>query len=161
MEHGCNDSPGTFGMFTVDDNYKIEQRLAQFFVAQLINLEWVKPGSGRHDVFHAGSDVDDGVGHLMVTAYALTRPDGQWSLMLVNRDQETAHKVKIQFDQQGAPSIPFAGDRERRDVWSRPIRLAPSKTHFMAHAAHAGDPAVSANGPGHADTRRPGAAPPS
>jgi hypothetical protein len=37
MEHGCNDSPGTFGMFTVDADYKIQQPLAQFFVAQLIN----------------------------------------------------------------------------------------------------------------------------
>ncbi|MGC2489254.1 MAG: discoidin domain-containing protein, partial [Candidatus Sulfotelmatobacter sp.] len=39
MEPGCNGSPGTFGMFTVDANYQIQQPLAQFFVAQLINLE--------------------------------------------------------------------------------------------------------------------------
>ncbi len=25
MEHGCNDSPGTFGMFTVDANYQVER----------------------------------------------------------------------------------------------------------------------------------------
>ena len=44
MEPGCNSSPGTFGMFTIDANYQIQQPLAQFFVAQLINLEWVQPG---------------------------------------------------------------------------------------------------------------------
>ena len=47
MEHGCNDSPGPFGMFTVDADYQVQQPLAQFFVAQLINLEWVQPGSGN------------------------------------------------------------------------------------------------------------------
>jgi len=48
MEPGCNSSPGTFGMFTVDANYQIQQSLAQFFVAQLINLEWVQSSGGEH-----------------------------------------------------------------------------------------------------------------
>ena len=48
MEPGCNGSPGTFGMFTVDANYQIQQPLAQFFVAQLINLEWAQPAGGEH-----------------------------------------------------------------------------------------------------------------
>ena len=30
MEHGCNDSPGTFGMFTVDANYKSNNRSPSF-----------------------------------------------------------------------------------------------------------------------------------
>ena len=97
MEPGCNSSPGTFGMFTVDANYEIQQPLAQFFVAQLINLEWVQPGGGEHQVFPAKSDVEDGAGHELVTAYAVKRPDGQWSLMVVNRDQEVSHRVRIAF----------------------------------------------------------------
>ncbi|MGA8272741.1 MAG: discoidin domain-containing protein, partial [Candidatus Sulfotelmatobacter sp.] len=48
MEPGCNSSPGTFGMFTINANYQIQQPLAQFFVAQLINLEWVQPGGNDH-----------------------------------------------------------------------------------------------------------------
>ena len=43
----------------------------------------------------------DAVGHSLITAYALQRPDGQWSLMLVNRDQENAHKVQIVFEEGG------------------------------------------------------------
>ena len=50
MEHGSNDSPGTYGMLSVDAQYKIQQPLAQFFVAQLINLEWVAPGEKQHNV---------------------------------------------------------------------------------------------------------------
>ncbi len=84
MEHGCNDSPGTFGMFTVDINYQVQQPLSQFFVSQQINLEWVQPGVGQHIVFPAKGDIDDGAGHALVTAYALKRPDGEWSVMAVN-----------------------------------------------------------------------------
>src|SRR5258708_13764183 len=37
MEPGCNSSPGTFGMFTVDANYQVHQPAAQFFLSQLVH----------------------------------------------------------------------------------------------------------------------------
>jgi hypothetical protein len=94
---GCNGSLGTFGMFTADKNYQIQQRTSQFFASQLLNLEWVQPGDQLHKSFSASSDVFDAAGHALVTAYALLRPDRQWSLLLVNRDQENAHGVRITF----------------------------------------------------------------
>lgn len=94
---GCNDSPGTFGMFTADAEYRIQQPIAQFFASQLINLEWVQPGSGEHQLFSAASDEVDPAGHVLVTAYAVLRPDGKWSLMMVNRDQQNAHGVHVVF----------------------------------------------------------------
>ena len=94
---GCNESMGTFGMFTVDKNYQIQQPTSQFFASQLINTEWVQPGNGVHKTFSAAGDILDAAGHSLVTAYALLRPDGQWSLMLVNRDQENPHRVHIEF----------------------------------------------------------------
>src|SRR6202140_5568363 len=97
MEPGCNSSPGTFGMFTVDAEYKIQQPLAQFFVAQLINLEWAQAGGGEHQVYSAKSDIEDGAGRDMVTAYALKRPDGEGSLMIVNRAQENGDRVPVAF----------------------------------------------------------------
>jgi len=45
----------------------------------------------------ASSDVRDSAGHLLVTSYALERPDGQWSLMLINKDRDQAHQVRITF----------------------------------------------------------------
>lgn len=32
-----------------------------------------------------------------MTAYALERPDGQWSLMLINKDHDHSHQVRISF----------------------------------------------------------------
>ena len=133
MEPGCNGSPGTFGMFTVDANYKIEQPLAQFFVAQLINLDWAQPGDSANEVFTAHGDVDDGAGHQLVTAYALKRPDGQWSVMAVNRDQETPHKVRVVFRDGSA----FAGTVETATFGSGQYQWRPPRTRFVAHAEQA------------------------
>ena len=95
---GCNESMGTFGMFTTDKSYNIEKPTSQFFASQLINTEWVQPGSGVHKVYAASGDLVDAAGHSLVTAYALERPDRSWSVMLVNRDQENRHAVHIEFD---------------------------------------------------------------
>jgi len=110
MGRGMNGSQGTFAMFSADRDYKIIQPLSQYFSSQLINLEWVQPGSGEHRLFDAESDIHDGAGNAMVTAYAVHRPDGQWSLLIINKDQENAHTVKIWFDDGGQNATgAFAG----------------------------------------------------
>ncbi len=126
MEPGCNSSPGTFGMFTVDASYKIQQPLAQFFVAQLINLEWAQPGGGEHQVYSAKSDVDDGAGRELVTAYALKRPDGD----MVADDCESrsgerspcSHRVSWdwRFDRE------ICWSSRDCDLWERPIQVEPA-----------------------------------
>ncbi|HEX4545548.1 MAG TPA: discoidin domain-containing protein [Candidatus Acidoferrum sp.] len=98
LGRGHNNSPGTFGLFLADREYKLKQPLSQYFVSQLINLEWVQPGDGFHKAFPAASDLRDDAGHTLVTTYAVLRPDGQWSLLVVNKDQENAHTVNISFD---------------------------------------------------------------
>jgi len=105
--HGVNGSRGTFAMFSSDQNLKILQPLSQFFASQLITQEWAQPGSGEHKIFNAASDITDGAGSTLVTAYAVHRPDGDWSLMIVNKDQENPHTVKIAFDD-AAQSSPAA-----------------------------------------------------
>jgi len=156
MEHGCNDSPGTFGMFTLDENYQIQQPLSQFFAAQLINLEWVQPGSGEHLVYQAKGDIEDGAGHALVTAYAVKRPDGQWSVMAVNRDQENAHRVRIVFNDQTAQAANgFSGTVETATFGKDQYQWHPAETVFMAHAEHFADPAVVALSKGKADPDGP------
>jgi hypothetical protein len=110
VHRGCNNSLGTFGFFSANANLQLQQPLSQFFASQLINLEWVQPGDGAHRLFPAASDIEDGAGHNLVTAYAALRPDQQWSLMLVNKDQENSHKVRIVFhDAKQNTDASFAG----------------------------------------------------
>jgi F5/8 type C domain len=115
LSRNCEDtSPGTFGMFTLDKDYQIRQPTSQFFSSQMINLEWVQPGSGEHRVFPASSDIRDDAGNVLVTAYALQRPDGEWSLMVINKDQENAHTVHIVFqDEKSKKDSSFAGPVNR------------------------------------------------
>lgn len=134
MEPGCNGSPGTFSMFTVDANYQIQQRLPQFFVSQLINLDWVQPDGGEHQMFPAHGDVEDGAGHELVTAYPLKRPDGQWSVMLVNRDQENAHAVHIAFDGDSDKTSNFSGQVETFTFGTGQYHWHPAATTSMSHA---------------------------
>jgi hypothetical protein len=110
LSRGHNGSMGTFDFFAADRDLKIGQPLSQYFASQLINLEWVQPGSGTHTVFSASCDVGDGTGHALVTAYPVLRPDGQWSLLVVNKEQENAQTVGISFDdKEKGTSGSFAG----------------------------------------------------
>ena len=148
-------SPGTSGMFTVDSDYKIQQPLAQLFVAQLINLEWAQPGGGEHQVYSAKSDVEDGAGHELVTAYALKRPDGKWSLLVVNRDQQNAHRARIAFRGDAGTVTGFAGPVEIATFGSDQYKWNPPLTRFMAHAETAAAPTVVAYTNGSADPDGP------
>jgi hypothetical protein len=73
-------------------------------------LEWLQPGNGPHRLFAAAGDITDGVGHLLVTAYPVLRPDGNWALLVVNKDQENGHQVAVRFEDPVRPrSGGFAG----------------------------------------------------
>ena len=94
----CANSWGTYHMFMVNEDYEIQRRTSQYFAAQLITQEWVEPRDAQHQLFRATSDVKDGQGHVLVTAYVVLRPDGQWSVLAVNKDHDNVHSVRIIFD---------------------------------------------------------------
>jgi hypothetical protein len=48
-------------------------------------------------LFRASADIKDAEGHMLITAYPLERPDGQWAIMLINKDYNNAHPVSILF----------------------------------------------------------------
>ncbi len=78
----------------------------------MITKEWVQPVDAPHKQFKAASDVTDAAGNVLVTAYAVERPDGQWSVMLVNRDQFNDHAVKVAFAGRQTRSA-FSGQVDR------------------------------------------------
>ena len=46
-------------------------------------------------MYAAASDAFDTKGVPRVTAYAVHRPDGQWALLLVNKDKSRPHQVTV------------------------------------------------------------------
>jgi len=106
----CANSWGTYHLFMVDDHYEIQQPTSQFFAAQLLTQEWAEPKDAEHRLYLASSDVKDAHGHVLVTAYALHRPDDQWALLLINKDHDHPQQVRVVFhDADGARDTSFAG----------------------------------------------------
>ena len=100
LRAGCQ-AWGTYGNFVANEKLEISQYTAQYFAGQLLNLDWVKHGAGTHQLYPAAADLEDDAKHELITAYAVKRPDGDWSLLIVNKDPSNAHEVKILFDDHG------------------------------------------------------------
>src|ERR1700732_2055061 len=84
--------------FVSDEQYNIKGYTSPYYAAHMINLEWVQHRSGLHSMFPSSTDVKDNEGNVLVTSYAVRRPDGNWSLMLVNRDETNPHTVRVVFE---------------------------------------------------------------
>ena len=81
-----------------EETLEIKGYTSPYFAAHMINLEWVQHRSGVHSMFPSSVNIKDADGNLLVTSYAVHRPDGNWSLMLVNRDEANSHAVQVAFD---------------------------------------------------------------
>jgi hypothetical protein len=99
----------TWSNFVADRDYNITGYTALYFAARMINLEWVQHRSGVHHLFSSSTDIKDDQGNVLVTSYAVHRPDDNWSLMLVNRDQNNAHAVRVAFDTPRKRESSFSG----------------------------------------------------
>ena len=80
----------------------------------MITKEWAQPVDATHQLFKASSDITDDSGNVLVTAYPIRRPDGSWSVMLVNRDRDHDHATKLTFaDADAKQSGFFSGPVEQ------------------------------------------------
>src|SRR5439155_866502 len=96
LRPGCR-GYSTYGNFVADEELNIKQHTSQYFASRMINLDWVKHGAGIHRFYPAVSDLTDDAGNNLVTAYVVARPDGEWSVLFVNKDFANEHFVRVQF----------------------------------------------------------------
>ena len=98
--HVGRDFPCTAGnnmLFSMDEDGDITHRFATYFGARLVTQEWLQPGDELHDIYPAISDAHNAEGEELITAYAVHRPDGLWSLLLINKDPKRAYSVSVVF----------------------------------------------------------------
>lgn len=88
---------GGGGFLPIDQDNHVTTFTPQYLATQVITKEWVQPVDAIHKLFKVASDVKDKDGNTLVTAYAVERPDGQWSVMLVNKDHDNDHSVRVVF----------------------------------------------------------------
>ena len=106
----CKNSWGTYRMFQTDENYELKTPTSQYFAAQMLTKEWVQPKDAEHRLFRAVGDIKDSSGHVLVTAYAVLRPDAQWSVLLINKDHDHDHAIRMAFhDSDANKESGFAG----------------------------------------------------
>ena len=99
----CPADWGNLTMFSADHDANIHARTAQFFAGEMLTKQWVVPGDAPHQVYRASTDILS-KGFAVVTAYALKRPDGLWSVMIINKDSRP-HQVAVEFDDAATKSV--------------------------------------------------------
>jgi hypothetical protein len=125
-------------LFHMDSKGRIVYRTATYWGARLLTHEWIGDSERPHRIFPARSDILNDAGEALVTAFALERPDGQWSVLMLNKDPTHAHSISIRFESAaGGHDRTFTGAADlyqfssREYLWhvdgerSRPLRSEP------------------------------------
>ncbi len=102
---------GSFSMFSSGDDNKIRQPLSQYFSTRLTNLYWLDPKHSNlpHQLYPASGNFPLVFGHVPVTAYAVHRPDGLWSVLLVNKNYQGDCSVTVAFNGDNGVTRAFTG----------------------------------------------------
>jgi F5/8 type C domain len=88
---------GQMMFYEADERGQAIWPMPSYFAARLLSREWIQPGNKAHRVYPTSSDMRDGSGRPIVTAYAVQRPDDSLSIMLVNKDSIRDYSVRINF----------------------------------------------------------------
>ena len=90
QEREC--SQGNNMLFLIGNDGRIAYRMPTYYAAVLLTHEWTNPSGGLHELYQATTDDP------LISVYATLRPDGLWSVLLINRDPDNARQVKIEFE---------------------------------------------------------------
>jgi hypothetical protein len=96
------DTWGNLVLLQSDSEHRARQRLATFWETQMLTRDWVLPGSGKHTLYATSSSATDSAGHELVRTYALRRPDGSLSLLLLNVSPAQPYDVALRLTERSA-----------------------------------------------------------
>jgi hypothetical protein len=111
----CPADWGNLTMFAADRDANIHARTAQFFSGTMLMKHWLGAGNAVHDMYPASADIMRN-GNPLMTAYAVKRPDGTWSVLLINKDHR-AHDVAVEFGNAHFQSVTRATFGSAQYVW--------------------------------------------
>jgi hypothetical protein len=146
---------GDHGFLSVDDQNHATYP-PQYLATQVITQEWVQPVDKTHKLYKATSNVLDKNGNERITAYPVGRPDGQWSVMLINKDEMNSHSVRVSFDDPATGQMRFFTGPVDRVVFGTaeyqwhpdpvpvPEAATPTSASGLTDAQPAGQPAQPA-----------------
>ena len=136
-ETGC--SRGNNMLFMLGEDGSIRYRMPTYYGAQLLTQEWAEPGNGVHLMYSTTSNER---GSALVSSYAVFRPDGLWSVMLINKDPNNVRKVRIKVGDKNTSS---------RSQFKGPIDVYQySRKQYELTADKQGPLPIRSHGPEHA-----------
>jgi hypothetical protein len=83
-------------LFVMNDD-GLTRRTSTYWGARLLTESWAQPADALLEVYPANSDVVNRRGRSLVTAYSLRRPNGSWSVLLLNKDPQRDWSVRVQI----------------------------------------------------------------
>ena len=113
---------GNMMLQIADRDGQAEQPMPAYYFARMLTRDWAQPTNQRHRIFPVRvSDASrQPKGGAAVTAYAVMRPDGQLSVMMVNRDAVRPASVHLRL----------AGRGFSRDLKGRLSRIQYSPANY-------------------------------
>lgn len=96
---------GNMMLWQADARRQARWAMPTYYAARMLTQEWVQPGLTRHTLFRATTALKDAAGNSLVTAYPVRRPDGRWSILLINRSA-SAITTRVRF---GGAAKPCTG----------------------------------------------------
>ena len=102
---------GNLALWLAGDNGQAKKPLVTYYAARLLTQEWAQPGTDLPQrLYKTQTALKDRHGLPLVTAYTVHRPDGQWAVLLLNKDPKQAHQVTVQFQKPGSRTpLSFTG----------------------------------------------------
>lgn len=89
---------GNLLMLLGDSLGQARDRLPRYYGARMLTTIWPDSGGGVHELFQARVSARRGEDTLL-SAFPLRRPDGRWSVLLVNRDPRRARSVDVKLNE--------------------------------------------------------------
>jgi hypothetical protein len=84
-------------LFSIDNHDEITHRFATYYGAQMLTQQWVEPTDEWHEMCPVTLSPGQQKGESLVTAYAVYRPDGLWSVLAINKDPKRDYSVRVRF----------------------------------------------------------------
>ena len=138
---------GNLMMLQLNPKSEKLNRLSTYYSARLVTNEWMQPTNSPHDIFSVAVDQAKPAALPMVTAYAVQRPDKQWSILAINKDPKHPAQLSVRFKfSDTQPPVTFSGKIDivqfsrQQYVWrddgpnGRPTRSLPP-AHFRCDAS--------------------------
>lgn len=94
-EERCN-AWGNNALFLATDRREIRKPVAAFHALHLITHQWLELGAAQHRMY-AAAPFTAGEPDSLLSAFAVKRPDGKWSVLLVNRDASRPRRVRLRL----------------------------------------------------------------